>query len=355
MLQQIVDLLNINIYWKDAQGKYLGCNLAQAQDINLSSPQDIIGKTIFDFEKIYGSEIVSKINNEDNNIMQSGVGKLYEEVRLIDNGQSKTYLTNKKPLINQKGIVEGLVGISFDISYEKENIGLKSKLTSLNKQSIITKSIGSAIAHEIRTPLASLDGCLEHLLNLINSNTEKETLIEHIYMMKNIIYQSNNIIEMILYNLKFNNLDKDKFENFSIKECFLDAINEYPYSNNIQDIVTFQNFSDFEVYAPKAIFKFVMFNIFKNSLYAMSDKPNKQIIISSEYLNNRNYIYIQDNGRGIDKSTIPLIFNEFYTTKPHNIGSGLGLFFCKNVLESIGGKIECESKKGKFTKIILQL
>ena len=60
------------------------------------------------------------------------------------------------------------------------------------------------------------------------------------------------------------------------------------------------------------------------------------------------YLYFKDYGRGIPKESLPHIFDRFYTQ--NKTGTGIGLAFCKMVMEDLGGHIECKSKYGEYTK-----
>jgi two-component system NtrC family sensor kinase len=66
-------------------------------------------------------------------------------------------------------------------------------------------------------------------------------------------------------------------------------------------------------------------------------------------------ITVSDNGSGIDDQTRLKIFDPFFTTKPPADGTGLGLYVCHNLVESLGGRIEVESVPGEgstFTIIL---
>jgi two-component system CAI-1 autoinducer sensor kinase/phosphatase CqsS len=63
-------------------------------------------------------------------------------------------------------------------------------------------------------------------------------------------------------------------------------------------------------------------------------------------------VIVENNGPAIPIDKIKNLFEPFYTSGKKE-GTGLGLDFCKKTMESFGGKIECESEIGKFTKFIL--
>ncbi|MGD0680185.1 MAG: ATP-binding protein [Polyangiaceae bacterium] len=60
----------------------------------------------------------------------------------------------------------------------------------------------------------------------------------------------------------------------------------------------------------------------------------------------RAVIEVHDTGTGIDRDHLPLIFNPFFSTKPHTVGTGLGLVLCKAVIDWLDGKITVQSAPG---------
>ncbi|MCZ6643270.1 MAG: HAMP domain-containing sensor histidine kinase, partial [Gammaproteobacteria bacterium] len=58
-------------------------------------------------------------------------------------------------------------------------------------------------------------------------------------------------------------------------------------------------------------------------------------------------------GPGIPRSRQKEIFDRFYTTTDEGLGTGIGLSFCKMVMESLGGRITCDSVEGEYTTFSL--
>jgi CheY-like chemotaxis protein len=66
-------------------------------------------------------------------------------------------------------------------------------------------------------------------------------------------------------------------------------------------------------------------------------------------------VIVADTGSGIDKRMIERIFEPFVTMKPVGVGTGLGLYICRDIIHHIGGVIEVESELGKGTSFIVKL
>ena len=66
-------------------------------------------------------------------------------------------------------------------------------------------------------------------------------------------------------------------------------------------------------------------------------------------------IRLRDNGTGIPPEVIDKIFNPFFTTKPTDQGTGLGLALSSDIVRQHGGLIEVKSEPGEYTEMIVQL
>jgi len=91
----------------------------------------------------------------------------------------------------------------------------------------------------------------------------------------------------------------------------------------------------------------VILNLVVNALYAMSDDDlgRNELRIRTFKKGDQVIIEVSDNGPGIPPQILPRIFEPFFTTKPVGLGSGLGLFICKNLIERMEGVMEVSSTK----------
>ncbi len=123
-LEEILDLLPAHVYWKDARSVYHGCNQSQATDIGLSSKEQIIGKTDYDFSE---KDVAAEIIKIDKRVIKEKKAVTIEESSDVSSG-AETFLSNKIPLFDESGEVVGVFGISFNISQ------LKTKERTLSKE-----------------------------------------------------------------------------------------------------------------------------------------------------------------------------------------------------------------------------
>jgi len=227
------------------------------------------------------------------------------------------------------------------------------------------KSFGGGIAHEMRNPLNAINLLTARIKTLIlsdDSNVKKElefNEIEEINKNLNIILgcttRASEVIDMILANLKEKSR-AEKLEFLSTSDLLASVIQEYGFDNEAQrERVILNTKENFIIKANKTAFTYVIFNLLKNALYYLNSHPNQYVKIYFNKGSNEsdfNQVIVEDNGPGIPADKIKHIFESFYTSGKKE-GTGLGLDFCKKTMESFGGKIECESEVGKFTRFIL--
>jgi two-component system, CAI-1 autoinducer sensor kinase/phosphatase CqsS len=131
------------------------------------------------------------------------------------------------------------------------------------------------------------------------------------------------------------------------------AVSRVPYKSDLKKIVYVDVESDFIVLASKEFLIFVLINLMNNSLDALKNTDLGCIKISIISDEKGNRVEFLDDGEGIHSDVLPHIFDRFFTTKNRGVNSGVGLAFCRNVMESFGGTITCESKQGDYTLFTL--
>ena len=126
------------VFWKDLHGRYCGCNQSQAKAFGFNSPEDIIGKTIFELLDDYNS--AKLIDDNDNKIMLNKDTSVFEE-KIVSTFGERIYLSKKQLIFDDNQNVIGLLGTANDITElakvreekyklqsEKENLVLQAKV-----------------------------------------------------------------------------------------------------------------------------------------------------------------------------------------------------------------------------------
>ena len=115
----VIDSAPTRIFWKDLDSVYLGCNLQFAKDAGFDTPEEIIGKN--DDELIW-QKYAEKFREDDQYVIKTGNNKVcYEDDFFSRDGERISWLTNKKPLCNDRGEVIGVVATAENISRIKNS------------------------------------------------------------------------------------------------------------------------------------------------------------------------------------------------------------------------------------------
>ena len=263
-----------------------------------------------------------------------------------------------------KGDIHHYVQKPWDIEHLRSILRNFAKLYILQKRDreileekkLIMKSLAANIAHELRTPLSTLSLDADYVKHAFKELTKgKEESDQYIdamktfHAMQNTIENSHHIINMLLTIAKNQDIDPNSFAEFSVKNCVEEAIKQYPLQENQKHIINLQLENDFKILGSHLLLRYVLFNLTKNALYAVHNADQPSILISLQHQQNENLIIFTDNGSGISEKNLPHIFEPFFSTKSQGKGTGIGLSFCKNVIESFAGEIKCQSKHGIST------
>ena len=228
---------------------------------------------------------------------------------------------------------------------QQSNIFLKQLNEKLKRQDVMQKEFINIAAHELRTPVQSIVGYLE-MVKSFPENFKKyveplERNSERLYRLTEDIL---DIARIESNNLK---LTKEKFDiNQIIKESIDELANKIrnEKKNEFKLICLDEGFQkdstrdkeELFVYADKNRIQQVISNMLNNA-YQFTENGKIIVKIKKDYSNKQVKISVQDDGKGIDKGILHILFQKF-TTKSE-IGTGLGLYISKNIVEAHGGTI----------------
>lgn len=244
---------------------------------------------------------------------------------------------------------------------------LNYKTAMLQQQKLAGMAAAAGmIAHELRTPLLGIKSgglaLIHHLPGLIHGYqvAKDHDLIQsplrdrRIQQLQGVsdriiseINYANLIIDMLLIKAGRENLLKNcLIETCSMADCLTEAITRYPFKS-IKERTLIHYQGDFQFRGAKLLMEHVLFNLIKNALYVIATAQKGEIRIWVETGDKFNYLYFKDTAIGMSKRQLNHLFNHFYTTT--FMGTGIGLSFCKLVMNGFGGNITCESKEGDYT------
>ncbi|MBW8309238.1 MAG: HAMP domain-containing histidine kinase [Candidatus Paracaedibacteraceae bacterium] len=231
------------------------------------------------------------------------------------------------------------------------------------------RSLAGAIAHEMRTPLFGIRSASAYLSQKLPNFLEKyaqtqgeeltekdKQSIERILKTPNKINEITknafSIIDMLLTNLK-GVRGKLECNTYSANSIIEQALELYPFSPKERLLLHYTPAPDQVIVGNKDLLIHVFFNLLKNALYHIKEDSKGEIYIWTENTTDFLLIFFKDTGKGIPEKILPLIFDPYYSSTKY--GTGVGLHFCKQVVEGCGGKITCHSIKNQETIFKMEL
>jgi PAS domain S-box-containing protein len=214
MLYEIINILPASIYWKDLQGKYLGCNKYMLNLIGFDNLAQIIGK---DDTQLIDNEEAKKVMAIDRNVMDNNTTVETEEYVTLFS-ESRIFLSIKTPLIRNNSVA-GLTGVSIDVTDNKRIEALKIK-EQMRFEEVVKK-----VTHDICSPLASLKMYLQ-----VNQNKiPKQMLQELTSSVNGICVTADDILNLHKINRAKHMQFNDELQSTTLFLILSQAINEKKY------------------------------------------------------------------------------------------------------------------------------
>lgn len=315
---------------------------------------NLINRTYKEIFKVKTSEYLYKLYYEV--IEYQEINKIIEDIFMTEHKVKKQVVIPFKierrhfevygvPIIGKNDVWKGILLVFHDI-------------TEIKKLEQTRKDFVANVSHELKTPVTSIKGFSETLLDGAMEN--KETLEAFLQ----IILKESDRLQSLIYDLL--ELSKIENEGFSLAiqpinvivaiEDALKILQGRAHEKEIN--IRFESHpSELILEADIYRIKQVFINIISN---AVSYTPQgRDVFITIEETSKKVIVHIKDTGMGIEKEEISRIFERFYRVNKardrNSGGTGLGLAIVKHLMEAHKGKVTVESEVGKGTTFSIEL
>jgi signal transduction histidine kinase len=242
---------------------------------------------------------------------------------------------------------------------EQLRLNLKNSIYYREKIDDNRKFLISSISHDLKTPVTSIRGYIEGVLEGVANTEEKRC-----EYLKKAVTKTNLINTMIEDLLLYSKLDLKQMhfemENTDISKYIENLVQDNSDSFNKENKkIIFSNklIKDTFIQIDSDKLKRVIQNIIDNA--QKNIKPgNGELNVKLRQTGSSVIIEFEDNGKGIKKEDLPFIFDRFYRADEARTvegSSGLGLAIAKQIVEGLGGRIWALSKDGDGASIIISL
>lgn len=230
------------------------------------------------------------------------------------------------------------------VQYASEKSG---EINRLKENEAFRKEFIGNVSHELKTPLFSIQGFTEILLNEDLSLSETRSYLNKIY--KNTERLASIIDDLLIITKAENNqldLKKEKFRIYELVLEVIDHLEARAIEKKIDISIKDKSNIHYTVFADRFRISQVLFNLIENAI--MYNPERTKVSIRFYDLDNQVLVEIRDQGVGIDKKHLNRIFERFYRVDEdrnrNKGGSGLGLSIVKKILEAHGQNITVESE-----------
>ena len=225
---------------------------------------------------------------------------------------------------------------------------LNNAKNEVRKVSDLRKDLIANISHDLRTPLTMVKAYAEMIRDLSGDNPEKRS--EHVQI---IIDEADRLSALVNNLLELSKLESGNMElelsDFSIVDKLNDCMTRYTLliEQNGYDI-KYEPDEDRIITADAGKLDQVIYNFINNAVNYTGD--NK--VIRIRQINKPDCVRVEvvDNGNGISKDMLPLVFDRYYRdakVKRAIVGTGLGLSICKEILKQHGFAFGVSSTEGE--------
>jgi signal transduction histidine kinase/FixJ family two-component response regulator len=274
-------------------------------------------------------------------------GKSHQSEMVVSakSGQQYDVLINTSPIFNAAGEIEQVMEMSTNITEIRQ---LQDRLSSLGL-------MVSTISHGVKGILTGLDGGL-YLLSTGLANNRKAQVEEGLNIVRQMVERIRQLVLDILYYAKERPLDWKRVDIAGFVESIVAMVIPKLKTQPVefmQDID--RSAGEFEIDA--GLVTTAVGNIIENAIEAcIEDRSKKSHKIIFKITQDDDHIIcnIIDNGVGMTPETQNNVFNLFYSSKG-KLGTGIGLFFAKQIIQQHGGSIRVDSTFGRGSDFCITL
>lgn len=347
-IETIIATIPAPTYFMDTDGLYQECNRAFENIIGRNREQ-ILGHPLAD---LIGPEAAAPYQQYDRELLAQG-GKQVFETRCCQPADApRDMLFHKAVLPREDGSAGGIVGILLDITDRKQAEETLRRFDRIKSEFI------STAAHELSTPLTTIQGYTELLLDEQGGFTRQQqgefvaeigegtqrlaTIIDDLLDISRI--ETGRPLPMTFAEVDPHTLLQKSIEHFRFnrEQLQLDLDDRLP--------------AELRLYCDGFRLEQVLLNLLSNA--AKYSPKGGTVRIAAELQAGELLIQVEDDGIGMTPEQIAQVFNKFYRADTSDTaipGLGLGMTIVKTIIEAHRGRIRVESEPGRGTQVAVYL
>ncbi len=345
-----------------SNNKLIFANKKMAELLGAENTEEIIGINI---EKIITDEVKSAVYGRIDNAICNKSSTPFVESKLLRFDGKLVDIEVTNSFCMYKGQPSAMVMLR-DITSRKqiqllennieENKKMINKTTELNK---MMTEFFSNISHELKTPLNVLLGAVQ-ILSLSGNQKNKLESSKYLKTMKQNCYRLvrlvNNLIDISKFDSGYFKMNLQNYNVVSVIEDITLSVADYANNKGI-DLIFDTDVEEKDMAIDLDKIERIMLNLLSNAI-KFTDRGG-QILVSIYDKRDNIIISVKDNGVGMPKDKLNIIFERFgqvdKTLSRKRQGSGIGLSLVKSIVDMHNGDIKAFSEFGKGSEFIIKL
>lgn len=358
-LENMIGHLPGNVYWMDANCIHMGCNDNVLKMLGLPREQ-YVGATYEQLTEIAGwQEQGASFKRDDLEVLRTGKAKAnIEEAPLPHkDGTVHYYLTTRVPLFNKLGEIDGIAGISTDITeLKKVEAELRTAKEKAEAATEAKSQFLANISHDFLTPLTAI---IHGIDAIAIHRDDGAKLLEYCADIKTTADTLTNYVQDILEVAQFNHSGMPiRYDLFDLRKFITEIGNIFRLQavrKGLKFKIDYPTDAIDHVVSDKHRIRRILINLLGN---AVKFTAAGEIALSIETITTpqatiRLSITVADTGIGIPEDKVGIIFDKFIRLSPsytgHYKGAGMGLNIAREFAEQLQGSLTVKSEVGKGT------
>lgn len=297
-------------------------------------------------------------------LLTTAYSDIDEAIAAINQGEIWRYVTKPWDIAALRATLAAAMEAYHALAYERAL--LDERLRGMLQ-------VAGHMAHEMRTPLMTIQsaalGVEQYLPTLLEgydwaarhgadlkpvTKRHRQVLADSTGTMKRVVGRASAVIDLLLANAGAYSIDPALFEPCAISECVRVALDEFPFRGGERDMVSWTQEPEFYFNGSVNLMVLVLHNLLRNAIRAIAAAGGGEVSLWTSTGEDNDTLHIKDTGTGIPAEQLSRIFDDFVSLSDDH-GAGMGLSFCRKVMASFGGRIECHTEKDRYTQFDLWL
>ncbi len=349
--RQLMDAVPIPIYYKDIDGRYLGCNRSMVELFRIPDVDAWIGTTVFD---LLSPELAAFHHGEDQNLMRDGGRQTYELNDVQVGGEVRSVVYHKAALTRADGSVWGLVGAIIDITDRRRwEHGLVKARDAAEAANRAKSEFLANMSHEIRTPMNGIIGMTDLALDTALDDEQREYL-------QIVRSSADSLLTVINDILDFSKIEAGKLSveviGFDLARTVAETLKTMALRAHQKGLELVSDVSGelpARVAGDPGRLRQIVLNLVGNAI-KFTERGEVVVTVRPERMDDATVevmVSVRDTGVGIAPEKQTHVFEAFTqedssTTRRFG-GTGLGLTISRRLVELMGGRIWVESEPGR--------